>query len=179
MLRWSERTCAKREPRPALVARTTITGCAIATLLLITDGVGAREWTTTQAEVLAVVEAYTEASHRRDLDAYLSYWHTEFLGWHNGDPAPTNKEQRRRGLQRYFAATKSLGYELEPLGVQVLAGGDAAIVHYVLRNVLESHNGERVRGVSHWTDYLVRENGRWLLLSDHGGAQPAVDSGSD
>lgn len=129
-----------------------------------------REWTAAQNDVLEVVEAYTEASHRRDLEAYLSYWHPEFLGWHNGDAAPTNKEERRRGLERYFATWKSVQYELEPLGVQLLANGEAAIVHFVLRNVLESGDGTRVVGVSHWTDCLTREQGRWLLISDHGGS---------
>ena len=58
----------------------------------------------------------------------------------------------------------------------MLSNGDAAIVHYKLRNVLEDREtGEKVRGISYWTDYLVRENDRWLLISDHGGSVPGQD----
>ena len=131
----------------------------------------ATDWTPDQREVLEVVAAYTEASHQRDLNAYLSFWHPDFLGWHNGDPAPTNKAQRQRGLEHYFGSTSSLSYELEPLAVTRIADGRAAIVHYVLRNVLVNKaNGRKSEGVSYWTDYLVKENGHWLLISDHGGS---------
>jgi ketosteroid isomerase-like protein len=130
----------------------------------------AADWTPDQSEVLQVVAAYTEASHQRDFNAYLSFWHPEFLGWHNGDDNPTDHEARSNGLKHYFDATKSLNYEFEPIAVQILTDGDAAIVHYKLRNVLEvRETGERIRGISYWTDYLVRDNDRWLLISDHGG----------
>ena len=131
----------------------------------------ANDWTPEQREVLEVVAAYTEASHQRDLKSYLGFWHPDFLGWHNGDPAPTNKAQRQRGLEYYFSSTNSLSYELEPLVVIRIADGKAAIVHYVLRNVLVNKtDGKESEGISYWTDYLVKENGRWLLISDHGGS---------
>ena len=130
----------------------------------------AADWSPGQAEVLKIVEAYTEASHQRDLNTYLSFWHPDFLGWHNGDSALTNKAQRQRGLDHFFGSTSSLSYELEPLAVMIVADGKAAIVHYVLRSVLENKASLRQsNGVSQWTDYLVKENGRWLLISDHGG----------
>lgn len=139
----------------------------------LTDDSFAADWTPDQREVLEVVAAYAEASHQRDLDGYLSFWHPDFLGWHNGDPAPTNKAQRQRGLEHYFGSTESLSYELEPLAVIRIAGGKSAIVHYVLRNVLVNKtNGKESEGISYWTDYLVKENGHWLLISDHGGSVP-------
>jgi len=131
----------------------------------------ATDWTPEQAEVLKVVEAYTEASHQRDLTAYLRFWHPAFLGWHIGNSAPTNKAQRQRGIDHYFGSTGSLSYKLEPLAIMMIADGKAAIVHYVLRNVLVNNASLRQsNNVSHWTDYLVKENGHWLLISDHGGS---------
>ncbi len=145
-------------------------------LCLLVGDCFAADWTPDQSEVLQVVAAYTEASHQRDLNAYLSFWHPEFLGWHNGDDNPTDHEARSNGLKHYFDATKSLNYEFEPIAVQILSDGDAAIVHYKLRNVLEvRETGERIRGISYWTDYLVRDNDRWLLISDHGGSVPGQD----
>ena len=129
-----------------------------------------QEMSALQTEVWLTVEAYTEASHQRNLEKYLSFWHPDFLGWHNGDKKPTDYQMRANGLQRYFDSTKSLEYELEPLGIQIIADDKAAIVHYKLRNTLESKaTGNKDAGVAYWTDYLVKENDRWLLISDHGG----------
>lgn len=129
------------------------------------------DWSGHQEKVWETVEAYTKASHERNLQKYLSFWHPEFLGWHNGDHTPTNLQQRKMGLEYYFSKTKSLEYTLEPLGIQIIADGKAAIVHYKLRNVLQVQDtGKSKSGISYWTDYLVYEGGRWLLISDHGGA---------
>lgn len=133
-----------------------------------------QKWTPVQKEVWRTVQAYSDASHHRDLQKYLSFWHPDFLGWHNGDDHPTDHEQRSQGLKYYFGATKSLEYELEPMGIQVI-GERAAIVHYKLRNVIENVESGKVRlGLSYWTDYLTFENGKWLLISDHGGSVPAA-----
>jgi predicted enzyme related to lactoylglutathione lyase len=128
-------------------------------------------------EVWRTVKAYTEASHQRDLEKYLSFWHPDFLGWHSGDANPTDHAARSNGLKYFFNATKSLEYDLEPVGIQIISNGDAAIVHYKLRNVLEiKETGENVPGLSYWTDYLVRDDTDWLLVSDHGGSVPAEDT---
>lgn len=132
-----------------------------------------KDLTSEQADVWRTLEAYTEASHQRDLDKYLSFWHEDFIGWHDGDARPTNKKQRESGLGYYFSMTESLEYELEPLAILVVAGGRAAVVHYVLRNVLlTTADGKKEPGTSYWTDFLVKEDGRWLLIGDHGGAAP-------
>ena len=124
-------------------------------------------------DALPIFETYSEASHQRDLDRYLSHWHPDFLGWHNGDNKPTNHQERAKGLAYYFKSTKSIEYKLEPLAIIVVADGKAAIVHYKLKNVLESKSsGKKSSGLSYWTDYLVKENGTWLLISDHGGSVP-------
>jgi len=90
----------------------------------------AKGWSTLQKQVWQTVEAYAQASHERDLKKYLSFWHRDFLGWHNGDSMPTTYEQRQKGLKHYFSRTKSLEYSLEPIRIQIVADGKAAIVHY-------------------------------------------------
>ena len=129
------------------------------------------DWSMFQEEVWQTVEAYSEASHQRDLEKYLSFWHSDFIGWHNGDSMLTNYHQRANGLRYYFDNTTSLEYKLEPLEIQVIAHGNAAIVHYKLRNVLEiKATGNKEPGLSYWTDYLLKKYGKWLLISDHGGS---------
>ena len=147
----------------------------IAILIAGAARAGTDNWTDAQEEVWAVVQSYSEASHQRDAERYLGYWHPDFLGWYNSahskESRPTTKAERSRGIAQYFGATRSVEYTLEPMGILVIADGNAAIVHYRLRNVLEStSSGKKTPGLSHWTDYLVKENGRWFLISDHGGS---------
>jgi len=137
-------------------------------------------WSVEQIEVWATVEAYSEASHRRDLEKYMSFWHPEFWGWHNGDNKPTSYRQRAQGLKHYFDGTTSVQYTLEPMKIQIVADGNAAIVHYRLRNtLLDKSTGEKESGMAYWTDYLVREDGRWKLISDHGGNVPEEGASLD
>lgn len=92
------------------------------------------------------------------------------------DTNPTDLEARSNGLRYFFKATKSLEYDLEPMAIQLISNGDATIVHYKLRNVIMiKETGEKEPGTSYWTDYLVRENDGWLLISDHGGSVPEED----
>ncbi len=129
------------------------------------------DWSVIQNEVWETVEAYSHVSHKRDLEKYLRFWHPNFLGWYNGDSKPTNHDQRSKGLRNFFNATTSLEYKLEPRAIQIVASGKAAIVHYELKNILQvNESGKKEPGLSYWTDYLVKENGKWLLISDHGGS---------
>ncbi len=132
-----------------------------------------KQWSPAQKEVWDAVQAYTKASHQRNLDEYLSFWHPDFVGWYSADDKPTTKPERAKGLRHYFDATKSIEYELEPKAIQLVVGGTSAIVHYEQRSVLEIiATGDKKPGKSYWTDYLVKENGKWLLISDHGGSVP-------
>lgn len=126
----------------------------------------ARE-TPAEREIRAVVESYSNASQNRDLEAYLSYFHPDFLGWYNGDETPTDKKARVRGLTWYFAHSKPIAYTMTIKGIRAL--GETAIVHYSIEQTLEWNDGRTSETTSHWTDILVRENGRWYLVSDHGG----------
>ena len=114
-----------------------------------------------------MVETYSGYSRNRDLESYLSVFHPDFAGWHYGDASVTSKADRTEGLTWYFENFKAVEYRLEPLAIQAL--GNAAVVHYKIHQTLEDKDGNRSEDVSQWTDVLVKEKGRWLLVSDHGG----------
>ncbi|MEM6647479.1 MAG: VOC family protein [Bacteroidota bacterium] len=125
-------------------------------------------WSAAQHEVWQTVASYSDASKERDLERYLSHWHPRFLGWHSGDDVPTNKADRAEGLNWYFSQTTPEDYALEPLGLEVV--GTTAVVHYRIQQTLRMPDGSTAPDVSHWTDVLVKEDGRWWLMSDHGGS---------
>jgi len=139
----------------------------ISLIILFTTSYIYGQWSKKQLEVWETVIDYSKASSDRDLEKYRKYWHHDFIGWHQGWENPTNYQERVEGLKNYFSATESVMYELEPLNIKVL--GEVAIVQYKNRMVVRTKkSGEEEYSISKWTDILVREKGKWRLISDHG-----------
>ncbi len=134
----------------------------------LTAQVDSSDWNAEQLEVWRTVLNYSAAAHRRDLDAYLTWFHPDFTGWHSGDDGPTDKAERSAGLTWYFANSVSLKQNLVPMAVQVI-DGRVALVHYKSEETLRFADGKEYESVAHWTDILLKEKERWLIYSDHGG----------
>lgn len=154
--------------------KTRLLGRILAVVLLVSLATqpsvaqSSTSWSPEQQSVWETVDAYSTASKNRDLATYLSYFHPDFAGWHTGDDAPTDRTNRTKGLAQYFEHSTPLAYALEPLTIQV--HGTTAVVHYKIEQTLKWSNGTKSMGTSFWTDVLIKENNRWLLFSDHGGA---------
>ena len=58
-------------------------------------------------------------------------------------------------------------YILTPARIWV--NGDFAYVHYYYTQVMESSDGKPTTEKGRWTDILMKKNGKWMLVGDHGG----------
>ncbi len=47
--------------------------------------------------------------------------------------------------------------------------GDFAYVHYYYTQVSEDKEGKSNTEKGRWTDILMKKNGTWMLVGDHGG----------
>lgn len=129
-----------------------------------------RGWTKEQKDVWKIVEAYSDAARQRNLEAYLGFFHPDFVGWFDGMDTTTDKATREQMLAWYFANTTPVSMDVLPIAVQVY--GDCAVAHYQIQQVLRMKDGIEEQEISYWTDVLVKKDGRWLLFSDHGGNGP-------
>ena len=57
---------------------------------------------------------------------------------------------------------------LRPIDIKV--HGDFAVVHYFYVEVLVDADGEETTEKGRWTDVLMKQNGKWVWIADHGGS---------
>jgi len=119
-----------------------------------------------QQEVWQFVEGCQEALAAGS-EAAFDCFHEDFLGWAYLDLVPRTKEAERKFSRLRFETTEVRGYDLTPIGIRV--HGDFAIAHYYLQSVVRGQDGQDVEQRVRWTDVLVKEDGRWHWIGDHGG----------
>jgi ketosteroid isomerase-like protein len=127
----------------------------------------AQEWSPAQKEVWAVVQAYQEAGDKGDLEGYLAQLHEDYRAWPNGMPLPTGKAEVKQALSHFFPIEKVELSWSKP--VSILVRDDVAFVHYYFAQHFKDEEGKIQNTQGRWLDVLVKENGKWLLIADHGG----------
>ena len=111
------------------------------------------------------VEECSGFAFAQNADGVLDCVHEDFSGFLYGDPVPRTKNNFAT-IARYFIENmKVAAYELRP--VHILVRGDFAVVHYYVFTVYEGSMGI---SQDKWTDVLVREDGVWRWIADHGGS---------
>ncbi len=141
---------------------------AIACLLvmLFAFNIQAQEWNNEQKDVWAGVEKYWEINNNDPL-ADLKYFDDSYLGWSYDNEAPGTREGVVKSKKYFSTKGKQQFYILTPARIWVK--GDFAFVHYYYTQVSESNDGKTVTERGRWTDILMKKNGIWVLVGDHGG----------
>ena len=145
--------------RLIFICITLITFCALNTF--------AQQWTDAQKEVWATVKAYNELGTKGDAQGFLSYFDDSYCGWSNILDAPQNKENVATSANYWFANSKVLYYTITPAKIWV--NGDFAFVHYYYTQYFQDKDGKKEWEKGRWTDILMKKNGKWLMVGDHGG----------
>jgi uncharacterized protein (TIGR02246 family) len=139
----------------------------ISLCFLFNTGLVAHEWTDAEKEVLKEMEKSYELWVKKDIEGFLSYIHDDYCGWHYESAVTQKKSNFVNMANHYFPKTEIIFYELTPLEVQIL--DDVAIVHYYFYFLMKDDEGKEQSSQSRYTDILMKEDGKWLLISDHGG----------
>mgnify|MGYP006130157041 CR=1 FL=1 len=130
-----------------------------------------QELSTEQQEVWEFIEACQE---RNGTEAWFDCFHEDFAGWLYQDLVPRTKDGERKFSRVLFETTETRASEVRPIAIRV--HGNVAVAHYYLQNVVRGQDGQDVEERMRFTDVLMKENGRWQWIADHGGpvalAQP-------
>ncbi len=135
-------------------------------VLLFAFNIQAQEWTNEQKEVWAGVEKYWEINNNDPL-ADLKYFDDSYLGWSYENEAPGTRDGVVKSKKYFSTKGKQQFNILTPARIWVK--GDFAFVHYYYTQVSESNDGKTETERGRWTDILMKKNGMWVLVGDHGG----------
>jgi ketosteroid isomerase-like protein len=130
-------------------------------------------WSAEQKEVWSSVQDYWSLSSKGDVDGFLSYFHSSFSGWPNGSAAPHNKSDREKFIRHYLPKTTTALYTVAPEAIWVK--GDFAFVHYSYTEVEVDMEGKEKLNAGRWTDILMKDGSKWVMVGDSGGQTSGND----
>ena len=128
----------------------------------------AQEWSAEQQEVWSHVETYWDMFAKEDLEGFLGYLHDDFRGWTKGAPLTRDKAYMQKNLPLGFAGSETVLVDIRPVAIQVHE--DVAIVHYYYERTYVDAAGAQAQDTGRWTDVLVAQGDRWVMIADHGGS---------
>ncbi|MCH7974564.1 MAG: nuclear transport factor 2 family protein [Bacteroidetes bacterium] len=134
---------------------------------IIADSSFAQKWSSEQKEVWKSVEASWDLYAAGDLNGLISYIDKSFVGWDNNSKVPSKKSETVKFIRYFFPKSKILFHSLKPVAIWV--EGDFAFVHYYYLQVNKNADGKENTETGRWTDILMKDGNRWVLVGDHGG----------
>ncbi len=147
--------------RKFILAMVLLCGFGLSTLK-------AQEWSAVQKEVWKNVNEYWALLAKGDLDGFFGYFNSDYVGWDNDNALPSTKEEAKKALTYFFAGAKIPFYEIKPLAIKV--HGEFAFADYTYSLVMVYPDGKRKSEKGTWTDILMKEGNKWVMIGDHGGA---------
>lgn len=136
-------------------------------LLCCANITSAQQWTDEQKDVWKGVEAYWAVSVTDKPLDFLNYFDESYNGWSYDSQAPYTKAEVKKSLDYWTTKGKTIYYVITPARIWV--NGDFAYVHYYYSEVMEGNDGKPITEKGRWTDILMKKNGKWMMVGDHGG----------
>jgi ketosteroid isomerase-like protein len=132
------------------------------------SSVFAQDWSPAQKEVWKNVNDYWALMAKGDLNGFLDYFHADYVGWDNNSPLPSTKEESRKWITYGYLGIRVPVYEIKPLTIKIF--DDVAFVHYYYAMAKETADGKKISESGRWTDILLKQGNKWLMIGDHGGS---------
>ena len=130
------------------------------------------QWTPEQKAVWKTETAITDAWIKGDQQTANSYYDDSYQGWPMRSPIPIPKTNMDAASAYYNSeGGKYLFWNAVPLVIWVK--GDFAYTDYYYRSVFQDKDGKKTEEHGKWMDVLMKKDGKWLLVGDRGGADPA------
>jgi ketosteroid isomerase-like protein len=83
---------------------------------------------------------------------------------------PGSKERAVKFITHGHKSSKTLVYDLQP--VTMRAHGNIAYVNYLWTRIIKDPEGKEKRESGRWTDILIKDGSKWVMIADHGGEMP-------
>jgi hypothetical protein len=145
---------------------------AVILFLAFTQNILAQQWNAEQQEVWETINAQWQADKdgKNWVDEFV---HPDCFGWNNSTPMPSNKSNTTRWFKAYQSISKTLEYQITPTAI--IVKDNFAIAHYYYVILNENYDKKIKREIGRWTDILIKEGDKWLIIAWQGGADKSKD----
>jgi len=130
----------------------------------------AQSWSAEQQEIWKVEEQQWKMAAAKDLSWMDTMVHPSMRYWETGDPMPRDRASLKRWGRYSNENGTVLEQEIFPISATIT--GNVAVVQYHYMIARENLKKERETVTGHYTDVLIKENGRWLFVAWAGGDNP-------
>jgi ketosteroid isomerase-like protein len=143
--------------------------CVVAAILLLLSSVNvfSQEWSAAQKEVWKNVEAYNALADAGNVEGFMAYVHNDYLGWNYQSALPMDKAAVRKFVEYDFKTSKTVLSNIKPAGIGIF--GNVAYVHYCWMSVYKDAEGKEKWVSGRYTDILMKQGDKWVIIGDHGG----------
>ena len=145
------------------------------TLSVFSGAAAAQTWNPEQQEIWQFEEQQWKLEAAKDASWIDTMVHPNLRYWSTSDPMPRGKESLKKWSRIGYEDDTTREYEIFPISATVT--GNVAVVQYRYMLAYENYKKERDTVTGHYTDVLIKENGRWLFLAWEGGEDP--EEGTD
>lgn len=126
-----------------------------------------QKWSDAQNEAWKVVQQYWRVA---TAEALMEHIHSEYIGWGTLDPMPVDKPTSRLWMINFFNTRKTHITTIAPAGMKIHS--NVAIAQYHYMQLYSDTDGKQKVEHGRWTDVLMKQDGKWVLIADHGGPNP-------
>ena len=77
---------------------------------------------------------------KRDLEDFLSYFHSDYSGWYIRTPLLDSKPALRKWLMQMYKNRQTLVHDIRPVAIKI--HGDIAFVHYYYMQLIKDAEGK-------------------------------------
>jgi hypothetical protein len=144
------------------------------TLCVFSGAAVAQSWNPEQQEIWKFEEQQWKLEAAKDASWMDTMVHPNLRYWSTDYPMPRGKESLKKWSRIGYEDDTTREYEIFPISATVT--GNIAVVQYRYAIANENYKKERNTVTGHYTDVLIKENGRWLFLAWDGGVDPEGDT---
>jgi len=142
------------------------------TLCVFSGSAVAQTWNPEQQEIWKVEEQQWKLEAAKDASWMDTMVHPNLRYWSADYPMPRGKESLKKWSRIGYEDDTTREYEIFPISATIT--GNVAVVQYRYAIAIENYKKERNNVTGHYTDVLIKENGRWLFLAWDGAEDPAA-----
>ena len=153
-----------------MLTRIVSVGAISLALCAFAGAASAQTWTAEQQEIWKFEEQQWKMEAAKDASWMDTMVHPNLKYWSTGQSMPRDKASLKRWSRVDYEDYTVREHEIFPIAATIT--GNVAVVQYRYMMATENYKKERETATGHYTDVLIKENGRWLFLAWEGGDDP-------